>query len=536
MMQNEPLSIAQALEHAARFHGRVEIVTRQTENGVMHRYTYADALRRTKQLANALQSIGVKSGDRIATMAWNTHRHLEAWYAIAGQGAICHTVNPRLFEQQIVYILNHAEDSVLLLDAAFVPQLEKLWPQLTRLQQIIVMTDEEHQPQTTLPNVHCYEQLIADQSDEFTWPELDENTPSSLCYTSGTTGDPKGVLYTHRTNLLHSYAINTGEANGISGRDVVLMTVPMFHANSWGLAYSCPMAGAKLVLPGSQLDGESVHSLIETERVTYSAAVPTLWKMLFAHLDKQGGQLDSLRQVLIGGSAVPSSMIEKFEQRYNVQVVHAWGMTEANPTGTMCRLTNEVDSLSLAEKQKIRVKQGKPVFGVNLKIINDDGEELPHDGVTMGRLMIKGLWVMRRYYKAESDAVDQDGWLDTGDIATIDPYGYMQITDRAKDLIKSGGEWISSVELENVATGHPEIILAAVIGVHDETWQERPLLIVQTVTNSNVTGQQIRDFMTGKVAKWWLPDHVEFVSKIPLTAAGKINKKALREWHRNRLV
>jgi acyl-CoA synthetase (AMP-forming)/AMP-acid ligase II len=539
MMQDESLSIIRVLEHAARFHGSVEVVTRRPEDGSIHRYTYADAMRRTKQLANALQKLGVRTGDRVATLAWNTHRHLEAWYAISGQGAICHTVNPRLFEQQIVYILNHAEDCVLMVDVDFMPFIERIWPQLTGSQQrgvdnVIVMTDRDHMPATDLPCVHCYEDLIAGQPDHFDWPVFDETTPSSLCYTSGTTGDPKGVQYTHRSNLLHAFAINAGEANGTSGSDVVLMSVPMFHANSWGLAYSCPMAGAKLVLPGSRLDGKSVHELIESERVSFSAGVPTLWKMLLDHLEAVDGRVDSLRQVLIGGSAVPRAMIDAFEQRYDVQVIHAWGMTEANPTGTMCRLGNEINGLSPDEKLDIRVKQGRPIFGVDLKVVDDRGHALPHDGVTMGRLMIRGLWVVKRYYKSDVDAVDQDGWLDTGDIATIDPYGYMQITDRAKDLIKSGGEWISSVELENLATAHPGVSLAAVIGIPDDKWQERPLLIVKRHAGSEVSAAEILDFMKGNVAKWWLPDEVEFVDEIPLTATGKISKKTLRTQFANR--
>ncbi|MEM8667057.1 MAG: long-chain fatty acid--CoA ligase [Planctomycetota bacterium] len=533
MMQDEPLSIASVLEHAARIHGRVEVVSRCPEDGSVHRYTYKDALTRTKRLANALQSLGVSRGDRVATMAWNSHRHLEAWYAISGIGAICHTVNPRLFEQQIVYILNHARDSVLMIDVDFLPLLESIWPQLQTVIHIVILAGPDHMPATTLPNVECYEQIVAEQADAFDWPTFDETTPSSLCYTSGTTGDPKGVQYTHRSNLLHAYAINTGEAMCVSGRDVVLMTVPMFHANSWGLAFSCPMAGAKLVLPGSKLDGASIHDWIEKERVTFSAAVPTLWNMLLSHLDDQGGTIESLKEVLIGGTAVPRSMIQTFQDRYDVQVVHAWGMTEVNPTGTMCRLANYMHSWSDEAKLDIQVKQGKPVFGVSLKIVDDELNELPHDGTTMGRLLIKGQWVVRRYYRSNIDAVDSEGWLDTGDIATIDPDGYMQITDRAKDLVKSGGEWISSVELENIANSHHEVELAAVIGVPDEKWQERPHLIIKCVPGSELGREEILSVFLDRVAKWWIPEHVSFVEELPLNAAGKINKKRLRELYQS---
>lgn len=529
MMQDHPLRISSVLEHAAQIHGKVEVVTRRPEDGTIHRYTYVDALRRAKQLANALRSLGVSFGDRVATLAWNTHRHFEAWYAISGQGAICHTINPRLFEDQIVYILNHAEDRVLMVDADLVSLVERLWERVDCVERVIVMTSREFMPESTLPNVECYEDFIAKFPAEFEWPEFDETTPSSLCYTSGTTGNPKGVQYTHRSNLLHAFAINAGEAMNVSGSDVVLMTVPMFHANSWGLAFSCPMAGAKLVLPGSRLDGHSIHQLIERERVTFSAAVPTLWSTLLKHLDETDGRLSSLREVLIGGSAVSRSMIEAFQRRYDVQVIHAWGMTEINPTGTMCRLANYMGDWSEERRLDVQIKQGKPIYGICLKIIDDQGRELPHDGMTMGRLMIRGAWVMQRYYKDTKDAVDSDGWLDTGDIATMDEHGYMQITDRAKDLIKSGGEWISSVELENIASTHPDVEIAAVIGVPDDRWQERPILIVQRAADCNVSEQQLLDFMTDKVVKWWLPDRVLFVDRIPLTASGKISKRELRE-------
>jgi fatty-acyl-CoA synthase len=533
-MQDEPLNLAHILEHAARFHSRVEIVTRQVEDDEIHRYTYGDALRRTKRLANALKRLGVQFGDRVATMAWNTYRHVEAWYAVAGQGAICHTVNPRLFEQQIEYIVNHAEDKILLVDAPFVPMLERLQDRLLTVRHFVVLTDESHMPTTSLRNVIAYESLIADASDEFDWPSFPEETPSSLCYTSGTTGHPKGVIYTHRSNVLHAYAASAKDTIGVSNSDTVLMVVPMFHANSWGLAYSSPMVGAKLVLPGARLDGESVYHLLDSEQVTYSAAVPTVWNMLLAHLQNTDQKLPHLAEVIIGGSAVPRSMIETFDREYDVTVVHVWGMTEMSPIGTACRLKPFMKLLDYAQQVDARLKQGTPVFGVSMKIVDDDGNSLSHDGGTFGRLLVKGPWIVKRYYKEDQDAVDADGWFDTGDIATIDEHGYMQITDRAKDLIKSGGEWISSVDLENAAMGHPSVALAAVIGVYHPKWEERPLLIVKPGPKpADVTAGQILAFLQDKVAKWWLPDDVVFVDDIPLTAAGKISKLTLREQYRD---
>lgn len=533
-MQQESRTLADVLEYAAVFHGQVELVSRRVEDGRLHRYNYAQALQRTRQLARALRGWGVRPGDRIATMAWNTHRHFEAWYAITGLGAICHTVNPRLFDTQLEFILNHAQDLLLLVDLSFLPIVERLRSKLPCLKAVVVLSDEACMPATDRPDVLCYESWIGGETDEVDWPRLEPDTPSSLCYTSGTTGNPKGVLYTHRSNLLHADVVNNSGVFGISCADSVLMAVPMFHANSWGLAYSCPMAGAKLIMPGAQLDGESIFELLDEHQVSFSAGVPTVWSNLLQSLRGTDRKLPCLREVVTGGSAVPRWMIETFDREYGVRLVHAWGMTEMSPTGTSSRLKTYMQSWSYERQLEMRVKQGHPVYGVAMKIVDDNGSQLPHDGASMGRLLVKGPWVVRRYFREDHDCVDADGWLDTGDIATIDPHGFMQITDRAKDLIKSGGEWISSVELENLAAGHPAVKLAAVIGVASEKWGERPLLVVEAERQASVTAEEILDGLRGKVAKWWLPDAVAFVDEIPLTATGKINKRLLRQQFRDR--
>ncbi|MCP4811598.1 MAG: long-chain-fatty-acid--CoA ligase [Planctomycetaceae bacterium] len=528
-MQNDPVNLVQVLQHAARFHGEVEIVSRQVEDDEIHRYTYAESLVRTGKLANALLRLGMGFGDRVATMAWNTYRHLEAWYAISGQGAICHTVNPRLFGEQIQYIINHAEDKIVLVDLSFVSLLEELQDELPTVEHFIVMTNENHMPETTLRNAVAYETLIADESDAVQWPSFPEETPSSLCYTSGTTGNPKGVLYTHRSNLLHAYAVNAKDVFGVGCSDSVLMVVPMFHANSWGLAYSCPMVGARMVLPGAKMDGANIYQLLDQQQVTFSAAVPTVWSMLLAHLEEKRLQLPYLDEVMIGGSAVPRRIVEAFGRDYGVNVVHGWGMTELSPIGTACRLKPFMESFSDEQQVDVRLKQGTPLFGVAMKIVDDEGQELPRDGTTFGRLLVKGPWIVQRYYRDEVDAVDAEGWFDTGDVATIDEYGYMQITDRSKDLIKSGGEWISSVDLENAAMGHVDVALAAVIGIHHPKWEERPLLVVVKAAGAVITTEDVLTFLQDKVAKWWLPDDVVFVDEIPLTATGKISKLRLRK-------
>ncbi|MCP3694463.1 MAG: AMP-binding protein, partial [Planctomycetaceae bacterium] len=432
------------------------------------------------------------------------------------------------FGEQIQYIINHAEDKIVLVDLSFVPLLEELQDELPTVEHFIVMTNEGHMPETTLRNAVAYETLIADESDAIQWPSFPEETPSSLCYTSGTTGNPKGVIYTHRSNLLHAYAVNGKDVFGVGCDDSVLMVVPMFHANSWGLAYSCPMVGARLVLPGARMDGANIYELLDSEEVTFSAAVPTVWNMLLGHLEENSLQLPHLDEVMIGGSAVPRRVIEAFDRDYEVTVVHGWGMTELSPIGTACRLKPFMKSFSYEQQVDIRLKQGTPLFGVAMKIVDDEGVELPHDGATFGRLLVKGPWIVQRYFRDEVDAVDADSWFDTGDVATIDEYGYMQITDRSKDLIKSGGEWISSVDLENAAMGHGDVALAAVIGIHHPKWEERPLLVVVKAAGAAITARDLLAFLQGKVAKWWLPDDVVFVDEIPLTATGKISKLRLR--------
>ncbi|MDP6875299.1 MAG: 3-(methylthio)propionyl-CoA ligase [Alphaproteobacteria bacterium] len=529
LMQDRPLLISSLMEFAAQYHGGVEIVSRSVE-GPIHRYTYADANRRSKQLAQALGSLGIGLGDRVATLAWNGYRHLECYYGVSGIGAVLHTINPRLFPEQIVYIANHAEDRVLFTELSFVPLLEGIAEQLESVEAIVIMTDREHMPETSLPNVQCYEELLAAQDGSLDWPGFDENTASSLCYTSGTTGNPKGVLYSHRSTVLHSLASCSQDVLGLSSQDSVLPVVPMFHANSWGIAYSAPMCGAKLVLPGMGMDGASIYELLETEKVTLSAGVPTVWLMLLQYLQQTGKELPHMTRTVIGGSAAPASMIETFEHDYDVVVIHAWGMTEMSPLGTTGNLKANMAAWDYSDQLAVKSKQGRAVYGVDMKITDDDGNELPRDGVAFGHLMVRGPWITNGYFKGEGGEVLDDGdWFDTGDVATLDPEGFMQITDRSKDVIKSGGEWISSIELENIAVGHPDVAEAAVIGVVHPKWDERPLLIIVRNEGSNVEGPEILDFMKGKIATWWMPDDVTFVDEIPHTATGKIQKLVLRE-------
>jgi acyl-CoA synthetase (AMP-forming)/AMP-acid ligase II len=526
-MQASPMNLASILEHAARFHGDQQIVSRLA-SGEIHRYTYREALGRSKQLANALYAYGIQVGDRIATMAWNGHRHFESWYGIAGQGAICHTVNPRLFPAQIRFILNHACDRIVFVDPAFVVLLEEIQDELPTVELFVILTDKAQCPRTKLKNAVDYESFIEGQSESFDWLELAEDSPSSLCYTSGTTGDPKGVLYSHRSNLLMAYACCSADAFKLSALSSVLMVVPMFHANSWGLVYSAPMTGAKLVLPGPHLDGANIYDLVNTEHVTFSAAVPTVWSMLLDYMTSNNLQVPALEEVAIGGSALPRSMLVRFKRDFGVDVLQVWGMTEISPLGSLNRPMPATLKLDADAQLKIALKQGRPMFGLQMCVKNKDGQELPFDGKTPGRLMVRGPWVVSSYFKNDSVILDSQGWFDTGDIATIDSHGFMQITDRAKDIIKSGGEWISSVDLENAAMNHPQVALAAVIGVSHPKWEERPLLLVKLKPEADLDDVKLKEFLSTEVAKWWIPEDIKFVQEIPLTATGKINKVSLR--------
>jgi fatty-acyl-CoA synthase len=529
LMQEWPLLCHRVIDHAAAYHPDRRIWSRSVE-GPIHVTTYPQVRSRALKLAQRLDRDGVKLGDRVATLAWNTWRHLEAWYGILGIGAIYHTVNPRLFADQIVWIVNHAEDRVMMLDLSFVPLLEKLAHRLTTIERYVVFTDAAHMPETTLRNAVAYEEWIGQVDGDFVWANIDENTAAGMCYTSGTTGDPKGVLYSHRSNVLHSLIASTPDMLGLSSRDVILPVVPLFHANGWSLALTAPMAGAAIVMPGPKLDGASVYELLTEYKVTCTAAVPTVWLMLLQHLDATGGRLPHLRRVVIGGSACPRAMIRTFQDVYGVEVVHAWGMTEMSPLGTVCTLTPEYAELSGEARLDIQQKQGRPPFGVEMKITDDAGRPLPWDGKTFGRLKVRGPAIAKSYFKEESvDILDPEGFFDTGDVATIDRYGYMQITDRSKDVIKSGGEWISSIDLENLAVGHPKVAEAAVIGVRHPKWGERPLLVVVLKIDQSATKEEILAFMHGKIAKWWMPDDVIFVDEIPHTATGKIQKIELRE-------
>lgn len=528
-MQKTNLNVVQILKHAAQWHGQAEVVTNTVEGGI-HRISYENLYERTKSLANALNGLDIKPGDIIGTMAWNTWRHLESWYAIGGIGAVCHTLNPRLFPDQIDYIVNHAENRFLILDLTFLPVIQNVLDRLKSVEGIIVLTDEAHMPDKSNWQVplYCYETLISAEDADFDWPNFEENSASSLCYTSGTTGNPKGVLYSHRSNLIQSMVGSGADVFDITAKDSILMIVPMFHANSWGLSFGVPMIGGKLVMPGPHMDGENIYKLMIDEKCTKSAAVPTVWTGLLDYLDRNSLKIPHLKETFIGGSAVPRSMIESFQDRYDVDVIHAWGMTEMSPMGTLNRTLPFMDSLSATEQLDIRCKQGRPPFGIQMKIVDDGGRQLPHDGIAFGRLLVKGPWVIERYYKSEESALDAEGWFDTGDVATIDQYGFMQITDRAKDVIKSGGEWISSVDIENTAISHPDLQIAACIGVKHKKWEERPLLVAVKKEGLDPSKQSILELIGSEHAKWQIPDDVIFIDDMPLTATGKIDKKQLR--------
>ena len=529
LMQDWPLTLDKILDHAATWHGHREVVTRSVEGPIV-RTTYGSIHDRAKRVSNALKAMGVKPGDRVATLAWNTGRHMEAWYGIMGIGAVCHTLNPRLFAEQLCYIINHAGDRIIFTDLTFAATLAEHRGQMPSVERFVVMTDREHMAGVALEGALCFEDLIEQHSADVAWGGFDENLACGLCYTSGTTGNPKGVLYSHRSNFLHTLVTMQADVLGMSARDTILPVVPMFHANAWGIAFSAPAVGAKLVMPGQKMDGASIHELLETEGVTYSAAVPTVWQMLLQHLQSTGGKLTTLKRAVIGGSAVPEALLRSFRDDYGVEMTHAWGMTETSPMGTQATLTYQTAAMPPEEQLKFKLKQGRPPAGVELKLTDDEGALLPHDGKTFGRLKIKGPFVAREYFKGEGgDILDAEGFFDTGDVATIDEYGYMQITDRAKDVIKSGGEWISSIEIENIAAGHPKAALAAVIGAPHPKWDERPLLLVKLKPGETATREEILAFLEGKIAKWWMPDDVVFVEDIPLGATGKIDKKLIRQ-------
>jgi fatty-acyl-CoA synthase len=524
LMQDWPLLCHRIIEHAAAIHGAQEVVTRSVEGPIV-RTTYRQIHDRALKVSQMLTRDGITVGDRVATIAWNTARHLEAWYGIMGIGAICHTVNPRLFPEQIAWIINHAQDRIVITDLTFVPILEKIADKLGSVERYIVLTDAAHMPQTTLKKAVAYEDWIAQGDGDFAWKTFDENTAAAMCYTSGTTGDPKGVLYSHRSNVLHALMANSKDSIGTSAGDTMLPVVPLFHANSWGIAFSAPSTGTKLVMPGPKLDGASVYELLSTEKVTNTAGVPTVWLMLLQHMAAHNLTLPHLKLVLCGGSAMPRSMIKAFLDM-GIGVRHAWGMTEMSPIGSLGALKPPfVDSEGDAKLDVLQM-QGYAPFGVEMKITDDSGRTLPWDGKTFGRLKVSGPAVSKAYYRVDTDILDEQGYFDTGDVATIDPHGYMRITDRSKDVIKSGGEWISSIDLENLAVGHPAV---AVIGVHHPKWDERPLLIIQLKQGQEATREDILKYMEGKIAKWWMPDDIAFVDGIPHTATGKILKTALRE-------
>ena len=529
LMQSQPLLISSLIDFADRHHGDAEIVSRRVE-GDIHRYTYSDAAVRARQVANALETLDVKFSDRVATLAWNGYRHFELYFGVSGSGRVLHTINPRLHPEQIAWIANHAEDQVLCFDMTFLPIIKAIHDKCTTVRHFIALCDADKLPTDTgIPNLQSYESWIAPQPKTYAWPSFDENSASSMCYTSGTTGNPKAALYSHRSTILHAYAAALPDVMCLSARDSILPVVPMFHVNAWGIPYSAALTGAKLVFPGPGLDGKSVYELIESERVTYAAGVPTVWQMMLGHMKPAGLRFSTLKRTVIGGSACPPAMITAFNDDYGVEVLHAWGMTEMSPLGTLCTLKNKHLSMSKEEQMKIRLKQGRAIYGVDMKIVGEDGKELPHDGKAYGDLLVKGPWIVREYFKGEGGDPLVDGWFPTGDVATIDPDGYMQITDRSKDVIKSGGEWISSIDVENIAVAHPAVAMAACIGVRHAKWDERPIVAVVLKQGASATREELIKFYEGKIAKWQVPDDVVFVESIPIGATGKMLKTRLRE-------
>jgi len=529
LMQDWPLLAHTIIDHAARFHGERDVISRSVE-GPIHRTNYNEVRARSLKVAQKLSQDGYKLGDRIATMAWNTWRHLESWYGIMGIGAVYHTLNPRLFPEQIAWIMNDAEDKVLFVDLTFVKLIEAIAPNVPTLEKIIILTDDAHMPETTLANAVSYESYIADVDGDFEWHKFDENTAAGMCYTSGTTGDPKGVVYSHRSNVLHALTAVQPDMLDIGSSDRFMPVVPLFHANGWSSAFSVPLVGAAMIMPGPGMDGKSIYELLTTEKVTITAAVPTVWLMLLQDMEANDGSLPDLSHVIIGGSACPPAMIRKFQENYDVRVMHAWGMTEMSPLGTVCSIKPDYAHLTGDDLIDVLSKQGHPPYLVEVKITDDENGELPWDAKTFGRLKVRGPSVSKGYFKGRgADQFDEEGWFDTGDVAHMDQFGYMQITDRSKDVIKSGGEWISSIDIENLAVGHPDVAEAAVIGVEHPKWSERPLLIVIQKKGRNASKEDILGYLDGKIAKWWMPDDVAFVDEIPHTATGKIKKTTLRD-------
>jgi 3-(methylthio)propionyl---CoA ligase len=531
-MMDQPLLISSLIGHAAKWHGDTEIVTRTLE-GPIHRYDWRAAEVRAKKFAQALSRLGVKHGDRIGTIAWNTYRHVEAYYGVAGMGAVTHTINPRLFPEQLEYIINHADDQYLVIDTSFVDLVAGMRDKFPNIRGIIVFADKANMPsEDKLPGALCYEELIELENGDYEWPTFDENSAAALCYTSGTTGNPKGALYSHRSTVLHTLTEIAPDCMGLAARDTVLPVVPMFHVNAWGLPYATAAVGCKLVLPGRDLDGKSIYELLTQEKVSFTAAVPTIWMMLLAHMKEANGKLDDLERVVIGGSACPRAMMETFQDEYNVQVLHAWGMTEMSPLGTVNTPKAKHDALSKMQKVDLQQSAGRVLYGVDMKIVDEDGNTLPNDGEATGELKVRGPWIIADYFNLseKAPAHAEDGWFSTGDVCAIDQDGYIWITDRLKDVIKSGGEWISSIDLENVAVGHPKVAEAAAIGVHHPKWDERPLLvIVPTGNGKDLTKEDVLGYLEGKIAKWWMPDDVTFAKDLPHTATGKLSKLQLRQ-------
>ena len=530
LMQSQPLLISSLIEFAGLHHGDTEIVSRRVE-GDIHRYTWADVAKRSRQVANALDGMNLAFSDRIATLAWNGYRHLEMYFGVSGSGKVLHTLNPRLHPDQVVWIANHAEDQVLCFDMSFLPIVQAVHTRCTTIKHYIAMCDADKLPADTgIPGLISYEAWIGKQPTVYDWPQFDENTASSMCYTSGTTGNPKAALYSHRSSTLHAYAAALPDVMCLSARDSVLPVVPMFHVNAWGIPYSAALTGCKLVFPGPALDGKSIYELLESEKVSYAAGVPTVWQMLLAHMKPAGLKFSALKRTVIGGSACPPAMIHAFQEDYGVEVLHAWGMTEMSPLGTLCTLKNKHLALPKDEQMKIRLKQGRAIYGVEMKIVDADGAPQPHDGKAYGDLLVKGPWVVREYFKGEGgNPLTADGWFPTGDVATIDADGFMQITDRSKDVIKSGGEWISSIDIENIAMAHPAILMAACVGMPHPKWDERPIVAVVKRPGMDVSREDLIKFFDGKTAKWQIPDDVVFVDAIPLGATGKMQKMKLRE-------